>query len=98
MKKKLFYDLCDALHKHSKTGERSGGLLIDRQALTNVIMEARPQDKVTSAGRLAREFLAAVGAENIEITSANFGGRPKMCYRSATPLQKLEFGGRYKMY
>ncbi len=47
---------------------------------------------MTKAGKVAREFLSAVGAEKIEVTSAKAGGQIRMMYKIDKSPEQLNFG------
>ena len=88
----LFYDLATAFVNGARPLDGKPGLMVSRQSLTAIISESREDIKVAKAGRIAREFLAAIGARKIEISSASFGGTVKMVYKIENSISSLNFG------
>lgn len=80
----MFHSLCMALVEYAK--ESSGGWIVPQGVLANVIKECNADLKANKAGRIAREFLTAVGAFNISITSTRVGGQVRQAYFFNGPL------------
>jgi len=84
----LFYELSLALTKHSV--EAPGGLVISQQLLVSIIEDHTKGDKTKAkAGRVVREFLMAVGATEISMTTIKVGGLVKMAYKINKGLKEL---------
>lgn len=88
----LFFDLATSLVQGGKPLANGTGCMVPRQNLTSIILESREDLKATRAGRIAREFLQAVGAKDVEVTSANVGSQVKMMYRFKNKIEDLNFG------
>lgn len=88
----MFYDLANTLVQNLQPTANKSGWMIARQALTSIIMEAAEGIKVTKAGKIARDFLDAVGAGRTEVTSAKAGGQVRMMYKIEKGLSELDFG------
>lgn len=88
----LFYDLATTLVQNLQPTANNSGWMISRQALTSIILEAAEGMKVAKAGKVAREFLDAVGAGKMEVTSAKAGGQIRMMYKIEKGLGELDFG------
>lgn len=88
----MFFDLASILVQHLQPTANKSGWMIARQALISIITEASEGIKVAKAGRIAREFLEAVGGGKIEVTSASSGGQIRMMYKIEKSPQDLDFG------
>lgn len=76
----LYHEMQQAFKEHAKEG-RDGDLLIAQQLLIEIVKENIEGIKNIKAGRVAREFLLAIGAEKVEITSIVVGGATRMAYK-----------------
>jgi hypothetical protein len=88
----LFYELCMAFKSNCKQLDSAAGCIVGQQVLTNVIREGNEHVKANKAGKIAREFLDAIGAKNVEIATIRVGGVHKMAYKTSTELKKLDLG------
>ncbi len=95
----LFFDLANSLIQNlspiTQGRGHSEGWMVSRQALTSIIQEHNEGNKV-KPGKIAREFLSAVGAEKIEVTSAKAGGQIRMMYKIDKGPEALDLGA-YKI-
>jgi hypothetical protein len=88
----LFFALCIAFATHVQAAKKGEGLLIGQQILTNVLMDNNENLKANRAGKIAREFLAAIGFGDAEITTININGSIKQAYASKVNVKQLDLG------
>lgn len=89
----LFFELATAFILNVKPLKNdAGGLIVPQQVLTNIIKDHNTDLKATKAGKLAREFLHAIGGGRIELTSMSGGGRIQMAYKLLLGYASLSFG------
>lgn len=85
----LFYELATAFKDHAKNADVGGGCVIVQQVLTNILREGNEHLKANKAGKVAREFLEAIGAKNIELSTIRVGGLPKTAYRMSNKMEEM---------
>lgn len=91
--KELYYELCHAFVNNYKITPTSPSYcIIAQNVLIHTVKENKADIKNVSAGRVAREFLQAIGASEIEITSVNISGQTKMAYKLDRSFEQLDFG------
>lgn len=88
----LFYELSLAVTRNA-IASSDGGTIVSQQLLVSIIEEHTKSDKnKTKAGKLAREYLRAIGATEISMTTIKVGGLTKMAYKINKGLKELDFG------
>jgi hypothetical protein len=76
----LFMELAMALVTHMKQGQDKRYTIV-QQILTGIIKENNTDLKANKAGKIAREFLNAVGCKDIQISTSRIaGGLVRMAY------------------
>lgn len=88
----LFFELASVFIKNVREVKEGGGIMISAQLLIGVIQEHNDNLKTNKAGRIAREFLVAIGGKKVELTTANFNGQVKTMYRMPVKYSELSFG------
>lgn len=86
----LFFELSLALIQNAKVSPTETS--IAQQLMTSVVRENNESLKANKAGRIVREFLNAIGAKNVHISTTRIGGRVAMAYFFSGHPGKLEFG------
>ena len=87
----MFFELSLTLCTHVKSA-KGGGLLIPQQLLISIIKDCDAKTTSIKAGKIAREYLRAIGAKDVEITSIVVGGMNRMAYKLNNQFKDLEFG------
>lgn len=87
----LFFELANAFCGNTVKSDK-GGLMIGQQVLTNVIREHNESIKSNKAGKIARDFLTAIGAQDIQVTTIRVAGMAKMAYKIKNEFKDLNFG------
>ncbi len=87
----LFYELASTFCNNVKQA-KDGSLLITQQNLIQVVRDHNEALKGIKAGRIAREFLTAINAGRIELTSMQVGSMVKMAYKMHNHFDQLDFG------
>lgn len=86
----IFFALAIGFSQSLKKGKDS--LLCPQMSLIDVVMQYSPNLGQIKAGRVAREFLQAIGFKDISVTSMQVGTMTKMAYQSKVSLKDLDFG------
>lgn len=87
----LYHNLCHVFCDNV-TRDKAGKLVIVQGILIDVVKENRSDVKNVTAGKIARDFLQAIGGGKIEITSVVKSGRTMMAYRLENDFKTLDFG------
>jgi hypothetical protein len=87
----LFFELATTFINNIKLG-KDGSLLIPQQLLISVIKDHDTKNTSTKAGKLARDFLQAIGATQIDLTSIVVAGSTRMAYKVSNAWKELSFG------
>lgn len=87
----LFYELANVFASNVKKS-KEGGLLISQQLLIQAIKDHDVRQGSVKAGRVAREFLLAIGAKGIGITSMVIANMNRMAYSIEEDFEELNFG------
>jgi hypothetical protein len=87
----LFYSLASKFCQFAKRGS-DGKLLVPQRLLIDLVKEADPKLGGIQAGRVVKEFLKAVGAGEIGMTSVMVGNMNQMAYRIEKQFSDLSFG------
>jgi hypothetical protein len=89
--KELFYELSSTFVS-KVTKSKDGHLLIVSRILSNVVKESTNIEGIQKSGKLVREFLFAVGAGPVTLTSVAISGIPQMAYKIEKKFDDLDFG------
>lgn len=89
--KELFFILANEVVKTAQ-GLRDGGTIIPQSMLAGLCKEYDPTLSPIRAGRVVREFLHAIGAKDIKVTSFVVSGMTRMGYATSTKVEELQFG------
>ena len=91
----LFFQLCLTLVKNLiQNGTHSA---IPQQALSSVIRESNESLKANKAGKIAREFLAAIGVKDLHMSTMRGARATIMTYAFTGTLKSLDFGHLNKL-
>jgi hypothetical protein len=91
--REMFYELCNAFSSNVKK-TKEGHLVIAKRVLSNVIKEAGSlsDTQMNKAGKIARDFLIALGAGDVQISSLLISNIPQMAYKITKKFEELDFG------
>lgn len=89
--RELFFELCNAFVNNVKKS-KDGALLVPQGLLVNAIKEHNANVGSGTAGKIARDFLRAIGAKDPSITSMLVASMNRMAYKIAEPFDSLNFG------
>lgn len=91
----LFFELCSLFCKEAKQTQE-GAIVIPQAVLIHAIKDNNQghyETSSTKAGKIAREYLKAIGGKDIEVTAIRNGDRIQMAYKLWGPL---DLGGAAK--
>lgn len=89
--KELFFELCNAFITQIKKG-KDNLLLVPQSTLISLIREHNSNIGSGTAGKIARDFLRAIGAKEPTITSMMVNNMNRPAYKISEPLENLNFG------
>lgn len=87
----MFFELCNAFISNVRKG-KDGALLIPQAVLVSVIKESNIELKHVKAGKVARDFLMAIGAKHVEMSSMVVGNITRMAYKVNQNFEDLDLG------
>lgn len=88
----LFFELSSIFATYVKLGQ-DGSLLVPQSLMVEAVKKSADFNPSASrCGRIAREFLIAVGAGKVDITSVRTAGLMQMVYKVNKKWNELDFG------
>jgi hypothetical protein len=88
----LFYTLASKFCQTVKQSSDKKLLLVPQQHLVNAVKEADSKLGSIQAGRVVKEFLKAIGAGEIGMTTVMVANMNQMAYKIDRPFNELSFG------
>lgn len=83
----MYAELVMALQKHTRVVKE--GFAVPQYILCDAVKQYNADIKGIKAGRIAREFLNAIGVEAVKVTTVALSTGTKMAYQWATPAKHL---------